>query len=211
MQSLKQSALLKQLAIGVSSIGGALICLPAFAQLQSVIAQAEPLPAEVELLETAPNTEMDEEMLAAGDIVAVAMGSGSFATLITALETVGLVEILSGEGPYTVFAPTDEAFAALPAGTVEKLLRPENQDILAQILTYHVVPGKLTSGDLVSGSVTTVEGSAVTVAIEEMVKVNNATVIRPDIPASNGIIHAIDRVIMPPTLFSELTDSESID
>ena len=162
MQSLQQGALLKKLAIGLSVMGGALICLPVFAQAKQIIAQVEPISAEIEPMpETSPNPELDEEMPAAGDIVDVAINSGSFATLITALETAGLVDTLSGEGPYTVFAPTDEAFAALPEGAIEKLLMPENQAILEQILTYHVVPGELTSGDLVSGSVTTVEGSDV--------------------------------------------------
>lgn len=205
MQSLQQGALLKKLAIGLSVMGGALICLPVFAQAKQIIAQVEPISAEIEPMpETSPNPELDEEMSAAGDIVDVAINSGSFATLITALETAGLVDTLSGEGPYTVFAPTDEAFAALPEGAIEKLLMPENQAILEQILTYHVVPGELTSGDLVSGSVTTVEGSDVIIEIEETVKVNDATVVMPDITASNGIIHAIDQVIMPPVFFSEL-------
>ncbi|MCG8366886.1 MAG: fasciclin domain-containing protein, partial [Pseudanabaenales cyanobacterium] len=109
MQSLQQGALLKKLAIGLSVMGGALICLPIFAQAKQIIAQVEPRSAEIEPMpETSPNPELDEEMFAAGDIVDVAINSGSFATLITALETAGLVDTLSGEGPYTVFAPTDE-------------------------------------------------------------------------------------------------------
>ena len=206
MRSLKrQGALLKKLAIGLSVMGGVVISLPALVQANQLIAQVEPTSAELEpTLETSPAPELDGEILAAGDIVDVAINSGSFETLVTALEAAGLVDTLSGEGPYTVFAPTDEAFAALPEGTVKKLLMPENQAMLAQILTYHVVSGELTSGSLAPGAVTTVEGSDVIVEIEETVKVNGATVITPDISATNGVIHAIDQVIMPPALFSEL-------
>ena len=210
MRSLNQGALLKPLAFGFSLMGGALISLSAFAQAQQIIAQVEPITIEVEpLLDASPNSELDEDMIAEGNIADVAMASDSFETLITALETAGLATMLSGGGPYTIFAPTDEAFAALPEGAVEKLLMPESREVLAQILTYHVVPGELTAADLVSGSVATVEGSEVTVAIEETVKVNEATVITPDIPASNGIIHAIDRVIMPPALFAATIESEA--
>ena len=209
MRSLEQGALLKKLAIGLSVMGGVLISLPAFAQVMQIITQVEPTSVEVEpTFETAPSLKLAEETLAEGNIVDVAVNSGSFETLTAALTSAGLVDTLSGEGPFTVFAPTDEAFAALPEGTLEKLLLPENQATLTQILTYHVVSGALTSEDLVSGSVTTVEGSNVTVEIEETVKVNNATVVIADIPASNGIIHAIDQVIMPPALTSKITDGE---
>ncbi|MCX7644226.1 MAG: fasciclin domain-containing protein [Rhodobacteraceae bacterium] len=133
------------------------------------------------------------------DIVDTAVAAGNFTTLVAAVEAAGLVETLKGEGPFTVFAPTDEAFAALPAGTVEDLLKPENKDRLTAILTYHVVPGKVMSGDLTNGmTATTVQGGEVTIMTEGGVKVNDANVMTADIEASNGVIHVIDKVIMPP-------------
>jgi len=132
------------------------------------------------------------------DIVDTAVNAEGFETLVAAVEAAGLVETLKGEGPFTVFAPTDEAFAALPEGTVEDLLLPENKDQLTAILTYHVVPGKVMSGDLTDGmTAATVEGSDVTIMTEGGVMVNDATVVQPDIEASNGVIHVIDKVIMP--------------
>ena len=133
------------------------------------------------------------------DIVDTAVEAGSFGTLVAAVEAAGLVETLKGLGPFTVFAPTDEAFAKLPAGTVEDLLKPENKDKLIAILTYHVVPGKVMSGDLSNGmKAATAQGADVTIMTEGGVKVNEATVITADIEASNGVIHVIDSVIMPP-------------
>ena len=132
------------------------------------------------------------------DIVATAQDAGSFTTLIAAVEAAGLVETLQGEGPFTVFAPTDEAFAALPEGTVEELLMPENKDRLTAILTYHVVPGKVMSGDLTDDmEAETVEGSTVTIDLDDGVMVEEANVVTPDIEASNGVIHVIDQVILP--------------
>ncbi|NES07380.1 MAG: fasciclin domain-containing protein [Okeania sp. SIO2F4] len=132
------------------------------------------------------------------DIVATAAADGQFKTLAAALKAAGLVEVLQGEGPFTVFAPTDEAFEALPPGLVENLLLPENKDKLVKILTYHVVPGKVMSGDLESGKVKTVEGSKVNVEVSNAgVKVGNAKVVKADVPASNGVIHVIDTVILP--------------
>lgn len=132
------------------------------------------------------------------DIVDTAVEAGSFTTLVAAVEAAGLVETLKGEGPFTVFAPTDEAFAALPAGTVEDLLKPENKDKLTAILTYHVVPGKVMSTDLSDNLMaTTVQGTDVTVMTTGGVTVNGAKVTTADIEASNGVIHVIDTVIMP--------------
>jgi len=133
------------------------------------------------------------------DIVDTAVEAGNFTTLAAALEAAGLVETLKGEGPFTVFAPTDEAFAALPEGTVETLLEPENRDQLTAILTYHVVPGKVMSGDLSDGmEAETVNGAPVTISTEGGVMVNDATVTTADIEASNGVIHVIDSVMLPP-------------
>ncbi|WP_108483647.1 fasciclin domain-containing protein [Oceaniglobus ichthyenteri] len=133
------------------------------------------------------------------DIVDTAVDAGSFSTLAAALGAAGLVDTLKGDGPFTVFAPTDDAFAALPEGTVEELLKPENKDQLTAILTYHVVPGKVMSGDLSNNMMaTTVQGSDVTIMTEGGVTVNGANVTSADIEASNGVIHVIDAVIMPP-------------
>lgn len=133
------------------------------------------------------------------DIVDTAVGAGNFTTLVAAVEAAGLVETLKGEGPFTVFAPTDAAFAALPAGTVEDLLKPENKDKLVAILTYHVVPGKVMSTDLTEGQkAATVQGGEVTITLEGGAKVNGAVISTADIEASNGVIHVIDSVILPP-------------
>ena len=130
------------------------------------------------------------------DIVDTAVDAGSFTTLVAAVEAAGLVETLKGEGPFTVFAPTDEAFAALPAGTVEGLL--EDPEALAAILTYHVVPGKVMSTDLSNNMMaTTVNGADVTIMTEGGVTVDGANVVTADIEASNGVIHVIDAVILP--------------
>ncbi|PWE33389.1 Nex18 symbiotically induced protein [Maritimibacter sp. 55A14] len=133
------------------------------------------------------------------DIVETATAAGEFNTLATALTAAGLVDTLKGEGPFTVFAPTDAAFAALPEGTVDDLLKPENKDQLTAVLTYHVVPGAVMSGDLSNGmTATTVNGAEVTIMTEDGVKVNDAAVTTADIAASNGVIHVIDKVILPP-------------
>lgn len=132
------------------------------------------------------------------DIVDTAVGAGNFTTLVAAVQAAGLVDTLKGEGPFTVFAPTDDAFAALPAGTVEDLLKPENKEKLTAILTYHVVPGKVMSTDLTNDmKATTVQGGEITIMTEGGVKVNDANVTTADIEASNGVIHVIDKVIMP--------------
>lgn len=133
------------------------------------------------------------------DIVDTAVGAGSFTTLVAAVTAAGLVETLKGPGPFTVFAPTDAAFAALPAGTVEDLLKPENKDKLVSILTYHVVPGKVMSTDLSEGlKAATVQGGEVTITLDGGAKVNGATISTADIAATNGVIHVIDAVILPP-------------
>ena len=141
-----------------------------------------------------------EEMAEMGDIVAVASTTEGFSTLVAALEAAGLVETLQGEGPFTVFAPTDDAFAALPEGLLEKLLLPENLAVLQAILTYHVVSGAVYSTDVVAGDVATVEGSNVTLATDAGVTVNGANVVLADVEALNGVIHVIDAVIVPPTV-----------
>ena len=132
------------------------------------------------------------------DIVDTAVEAGSFTTLVAAVEAAGLVDTLKGEGPFTVFAPTDDAFAALPEGTVAELLKPENKDKLTAILTYHVVPGKVMSGDLTNNMMAdTAQGGQVTIMTEGGVTVDGANVVTADIEASNGVIHVIDAVILP--------------
>lgn len=133
------------------------------------------------------------------DIVDTAVAAGNFNTLAAALEAGGLIDTLKSDGPFTVFAPTDEAFAKLPAGTVESLLLPENKDKLVEILTYHVVAGKVKAADVVTlSSASTVNGSDVAIRVEEQVVfVNDSRVIATDIGASNGVIHVVDTVILP--------------
>ena len=133
-----------------------------------------------------------------GTIVDVAVGAGNFTTLVAAVTAADLVETLSGTGPFTVFAPTDEAFAALPAGVLDALLLPENKALLAQILTYHVVSGMVMAADVTDGDVATVEGSTIKLSTMGGVTVNGAKVVAADVAASNGVIHAIDAVILPP-------------
>ena len=140
------------------------------------------------------------EMVAGSDIVAVASSTEGFSTLVAALTAAGLVETLQGEGPFTVFAPNDAAFAALPEGLLEKLLLPENIAVLTSILTYHVVSGMVMSTDIKAGDVPTVEGSNVKLETSYGVKVNGANVTAADVAASNGVIHVIDAVLVPPTV-----------
>ena len=134
------------------------------------------------------------------DIVDTAVSAKSFNTLVTAVKAAGLVDTLKGKGPYTVFAPTDAAFAKLPPGTLNTLLKPENKQQLAAILTYHVIPGKVMSGDIKGKKldVATVQGKKLQVDATRGVKVNDATVVSADVGATNGVIHAIDKVILPP-------------
>ena len=133
------------------------------------------------------------------DIVSLAAETEALSTLVTAVKAADLVETLKGKGPFTVFAPTNDAFAKLPEGTLESLLKPENKEKLVRILTYHVVPGKVMSTDLSDGmKAKTVEGSEVKIKVGKSVQVNNAKVVTADINASNGVVHVIDTVILPP-------------
>ena len=134
------------------------------------------------------------------DIVDTAVSNGSFKTLAAALQAAGLVDTLKGKGPFTVFAPTDAAFAKLPAGTVETLLKPENKDQLRRVLTYHVVAGKVSAAEVTKmNSAKAVSGDTIQIAAKNgKVMVNNANVVTADVGASNGVIHVIDTVILPP-------------
>ena len=131
-------------------------------------------------------------------IVGVAVGAGQFNTLVAAVKAAGLVDTLSGKGPFTVFAPTDEAFAKLPAGTVENLLKPENKDKLIAILTYHVLSGKVMAADVKTSDPKTVNGKELAIKVDAgKVTVGAANIVKTDIAASNGVIHVIDTVLLP--------------
>ena len=151
--------------------------------------------AEIETPEPSAETEGE-------DIISIAQSNPSFTMLTKALQAAGLVDTLKGNGPFTVFAPSDAAFAKLPQDAVQDLLKPENKEVLVKILTYHVVPGRVLSTDLQSGEVKSVEGGPISVKVDPAtgVQVNDATVVQPDIEASNGVIHVIDNVILPPDL-----------
>ncbi|BAW97138.1 Secreted and surface protein containing fasciclin-like repeats [[Synechococcus] sp. NIES-970] len=165
---------------------------------------AAEMPAtEMPAAETEVETEAEAAMTAP-TIVDIAASNEAFSTLVAAVSAADLAEVLAGEGPFTVFAPTNDAFAALPDGVLESLLLPENKDLLTQILTYHVVSGNVMSSDLTEGAVETVEGSDILVGLEDDgVQINQANVLMADIEASNGVIHVIDSVILPPALLAE--------
>lgn len=167
------------------------IVLAAVALTGCAAAEETPVEDESSMVEETP----------AGNIVDVAVAAGSFTTLAAALEAADLVTTLQGDGPFTVFAPTDEAFANLPEGVLEALLLPENIDILKSILTYHVVSGQVMAADVTTGDVATVEGSNIAFDISNGVVLNgSATVTTADVAASNGVIHIIDAVILPPNV-----------
>jgi uncharacterized surface protein with fasciclin (FAS1) repeats len=146
---------------------------------------------------------MEQGMMGGDTIVTLASNTPSLSTLVTAVEAAELVETLNGEGPFTVFAPTNDAFAALPEGTVDTLLMPENQADLQSVLTYHVVPGTYRGADLSDGmTLTTVQGATITIGVHDggPVTVNDAPVSMADVEASNGVVHVIDSVILPPEM-----------
>ena len=156
--------------------------------------------AEATATEAAAEEAAAEPAAPAADIVDTAVSAGTFGTLVAAVQAAGLVDTLKGEGPFTVFAPTDEAFAALPAGTLEQLLAdPQGQ--LTQILLYHVVPGKVMAADVKDGmEATTVQGSPVKFMVADgKVMINDANIVATDVEATNGVIHVIDKVILPPS------------
>jgi len=145
-----------------------------------------------------PNVHASDKATPPGDIVAVASGAGSFNTLVAAVKAAGLVETLQSAGPFTVFAPTDAAFAKLPKGTVEDLLKPENKAKLVAILTYHVVPGKVMAADVKTMKAKSVNGKELSIQVDAAgVTVDNAKVVKTDVAASNGVIHVIDTVVLP--------------
>ena len=145
-----------------------------------------------------PTMAASEAAATPGDIIDIASTTEGFSTLAAAVTAAGLVDTLKGTGPFTVFAPNDAAFAALPAGILDALLLPENREALIKILKYHVVSGAVMSGDIADGEVATVEGQKVTLSTANGVTVNDATVVQADVVGSNGVIHVIDVVLLPP-------------
>jgi uncharacterized surface protein with fasciclin (FAS1) repeats len=162
--------------------------------------EAAPAPTDAMTETTEAMTETTEAMAEEMNIVETAIAAGSFDTLVAAVTAAGLGDALSAPGPLTVLAPTDDAFAALPAGLVDCLLLPENKEALTAILTYHVIDGLVMSTDLANGDVPTLQGENVTVDITDGAKFNNATVVQADVTASNGVVHAIDAVLVPPSI-----------
>jgi uncharacterized surface protein with fasciclin (FAS1) repeats len=180
------------------ALPGAVAAVAAAAALIAPVAFAKECPQQMRASLT--SAAMTSPAASRGDIVDVASGAGQFSTLLAAAQAAGLVGALQGDGPLTVFAPTDDAFRALPAGTVERLLRPENRAELRRILSYHVVEGAVFASDL-SGRTSrprTLAGARVSVDGRQGVSVNNARVVTADVRADNGVIHVIDRVLLPP-------------
>ncbi|MEG3979112.1 fasciclin domain-containing protein [Microcoleus sp. herbarium8] len=185
---------------GLAGVIGAsaLIAFPAWAHINSNTTVANATQTQQVAGNVKPAA-APTSMAATKDIVAIASGDAQFKTLTKALTVAGLVPTLQGKGPFTVFAPTDAAFAALPKGTLENLLKPANKAKLTKILTYHVVSGAVLSTSLKSEEVKTVEGMPVKVVVAPgKVTVGGANVVKADIKASNGVIHVIDKVLMPP-------------
>lgn len=168
------------------------------------VAQAESLRIADNHGDAGSEMMMEEQTSEPGTIVDIASDSESFNTLVQAVEAADLGSTLAGEGPFTVFAPTDDAFAMLPEGALDYLLQPENQDVLAQVLQYHVVSGSVTSDQLSTGSVETLNGGVSVLVSDSGVVVNNASVVDADIQASNGVIHVINRVLIPEPLQQQL-------
>lgn len=182
-----RKTLLAALAVAALTISGCAATEEEVVEVEEVAVEEAPMVTEPEV-EAAP-----------GNIVEVALEAGSFETLAAALSAAGLVETLQGEGPFTVFAPTDAAFAALPEGVLDALLLEENRDLLISILTYHVVEGQVLAADVTTGDVTSLESSAISIDTADGVVLNGTAVVTAaDVLASNGVIHVIDAVILPP-------------
>jgi uncharacterized surface protein with fasciclin (FAS1) repeats len=185
-------------AIGIASVGAAALLGACDTPNTTVVTD----PAQEPVVTQVPET--DSPTATAGNtVVDVAASEKDFSILLEAVEAAGLTDALAASGPLTVFAPTNEAFEALPEGTLDQLLQPENQDLLRQVLTYHVLQEEVTSAEITSGEVPTASGSPLTLQVDEAtgdVTANGARVVEADIQASNGVIHAVDQVILPPGL-----------
>ena len=189
---------LRNLSLFSGAIATSLVlALPARAQMMH----------EAEIADNHTGAEMEDAMT----ITAVASGSDSFSTLVQALQAAELADTLAGEGPYTVFAPTDAAFSTLPDGALEYLLEPENQEILQQVLTYHVAAGELPSTDITGGGLSALSGGLAIAVTDAGIVVNNASVVNPNIEASNGIIHGINRVLIPESLKQQLASQLGVE
>ena len=155
---------------------------------------------------------MNESSTQAGNIVEVASGNDSFKTLVQAVQAAGLADTLSdSSASYTVFAPTDEAFSQLPEGALDYLLQPENQEVLQRVLSYHVVPESLSSSEILGGEIVTLNGGLATQVTDGRVIINNASVVTPDVEASNGVIHAVNRVLLPEDLQNALASELGVE
>jgi uncharacterized surface protein with fasciclin (FAS1) repeats len=176
--------------------------VPKPTESETEVPTVEPTESEIQVPTTKPTpTTPVTETKETRNLVVIANANGSFTTLIKALTAAGLTDTLQGEGPFTIFAPTDAAFAKLPQDAVRDLLKPENKEVLVKVLTYHVVSGKVLSSDLKSGEVKSLEGDPITVKVDsDGVQVNDAKVTQADIQGSNGVIHQIDNLILPPSL-----------
>lgn len=184
MKSVRRSALVTVAVV-------AALTLVACGETTNDVASDIDTTSEEMMIEDAPG-------ITGGTLVEVAAATQGFGTLVAAINAAELADTLNGPGPFTVFAPTDEAFLALPDGLLDALLLPENKETLTKILTYHVVPGTVLAADVTDGDVATVEGQTVALSTAAGVTVNGATVIQADVIADNGVIHAIDAVILPP-------------
>lgn len=186
----------------LAAVAAALMILPVAVACDTATTTEEiAVDPSAETVDSPTDEAMTDSETVSETIVDVAIANGSFETLVAAIQAADLGETLSAEGPYTVFAPTDEAFAALPEGILETLLLPENKETLQQILTYHVVASEVPSSDIAPGAVPTVADEDVTLSVDDStVMVNEATVVQPDVMASNGVIHVIDTVLLPPSL-----------
>ncbi|MEH1807286.1 fasciclin domain-containing protein [Nostoc sp.] len=184
---------------------GSLVALSACAQPVAETPTATVPSTTVPPVTPTPTATIATQNLA--ELAKSAASQGQFKTLIQAVQAAGLSEQLAAPGPYTVFAPTDAAFSALPKATLDQLLQPANKQQLVKLLSYHVIPGGITSQQLTSGEVKTVEGSPVKITVDRAsnsITVNNAKVSQPDIPASNGIVHVVDQVLLPPNFSASL-------
>lgn len=196
----------KRLTIGLLSVGAAALMAACGTSTDTAADPTMPegdTPAATGTPEGDYSAESQAGAAAGDTVVDVAASADNFSTLVQAIEAAELTEALSGSGPITVFAPTNEAFEALPEGTLDELLLPENQDLLRQVLTYHVIQQEVPAADVATGEVPTAAGAPIALMVDEStgeVMVNNARVIETDIQASNGIIHAVDQVILPPDL-----------
>lgn len=181
-------------------------------EMESSTEMMEETPMDESSTEMMEEMPMDESSSEAGNIVEVASGSDNFSTLVRAVEAAGLADTLAdSSASYTVLAPTDEAFNQLPEGTLDYLLQPENQEVLQQVLSYHVIPQKITSDEISGGNVDSLNGGLATAVTDMGVVINNASVVTPDIEASNGVIHAVNRVLLPADLQSTLATELGVD